>query len=106
MSVVVTHKSASVTLRPIDYKTVWIANLYAEERGKGHTRELMQLIVDKADRDHIFLQVDARAENPAQETNTGAIIIFYEDYEFRHITGGGQYLMARVPKLSQEKQPL
>lgn len=96
------HKSASVTLRPTENNTVWVANLYAEERMQGHASELMQQIVDKADEQGITLQLDARAYGTPYGMSTGALIIFYESFGFYHLTGAGKHLMERSPNIYKE----
>lgn len=106
------HKSASVTLRPTENNTVWMSNLYAEERMQGHANELMHQIVDKADEDGITLQLDARAYGHPYGMSTGALIIFYEGFGFYRLAGIGKHLMERRPNIykevveSQELQPL
>ena len=104
MVVKLVHKSASVTLRPTPENTVWVANLYAQERRQGHAKELMQQVCEKADAQSVTLQLDARQYGHPLGMNTGELILFYESFGFEHVPAIGKHLMQRPP--SQEKQPL
>ena len=97
MASVIKHKSASVTLRPTTDNKVWVANLYSEERMKGHARELMQKVVDRADAQDMTLQLDARAYGTPYGMSTGALILFYESFGFQRIPEVTKHLMERQP---------
>jgi len=101
------HKSASVTLRPVEGNVVWLANLYAEERKQGHARELMTEVITKADAQGIVLQLDARAYGHPSGMGNGDLILFYESFGFRKVESDiTKNLMERQPQGSQEIHPL
>lgn len=92
------YKSASVTLRSTVDNTVWVSNLYAEERRQGHARILMQEVIHQADAKGVTLQLDARAYGHPYGMSTGALIIFYEEFGFYRLAAIGKHLMERKPK--------
>ncbi len=102
MSTTIKHKSASLTLRPLEDNKVWLADLYAEERMQGHATELLQKVINQADEDGIILQLDARQYGDTHGMTTGALIIFYESFGFHHVTGLTKHLMERLPKESND----
>lgn len=98
------YKSASVELLRFDTYTI-VQRLYSGEPKQGHATELMQQVIEFADRERIKLVLEARQFGNPYGLSTEQLKTFYGRFGFTQLPKTGDFvLMERNP--SQELQGL
>ena len=99
------HKGASAQLRFLDGTEAVLVNVHSVNRGQGEGSELMQKIVDYADRNDINIYLRAqRFSVPRDAPNNHDLVAWYQKFGFHITTRYGDVRTMR--RISRENRSL
>lgn len=82
-SVTFRRQSASLVLHYEEDGGAKISNLYSQERGKGHARELMNAVLEQTDREGLVVWLEVqRFGNPRDGLDNFQLMDFYQSFGF------------------------
>ena len=92
------HKSASCALVVNKKGYFTLINLFSLEPGKGHAKELMQQIVDWADREQVKVILEPRQYGNSHGIPTTGLKAFYGRFGFVEVITTPISIMEREPQ--------